>query len=150
MPYHLAQVNIGRLRFSLEDPRMAEFARALDPINQIAERSPGFVWRLKDDQGRPSSFLGPVFGPGIFVNMSVWESLESLKHYAFQSGHSAYFRRRADWFEPLGRITSALWWVRIGEHPTLEDARARYDHLLEHGPSEYAFGLKDSFDAPLE
>lgn len=71
MLYHLAQINIGRLRFPLEDPRMLEFERALDPINEIAERSPGFVWRLKDEQGRPSSFLGPVFAPEILVNMSL-------------------------------------------------------------------------------
>ena len=48
---HLAQLNIGRFRYPTDDPRMADFMNNLDLVNGLAERSKGFVWRLKDDSG---------------------------------------------------------------------------------------------------
>jgi Domain of unknown function (DUF3291) len=81
MTYHLAQINIARLRFALDDPQMAEFVAVLEPINQIAEITPGFVWRLTGDDGRSATYAQHAFDPNIIVNFSVWESLESLKHF---------------------------------------------------------------------
>src|SRR4029450_2569803 len=49
--FHLAQRNIGRLRYEVGDPRMAEFIDNLAFVNDLAERSPGFVWRYQDDSG---------------------------------------------------------------------------------------------------
>ena len=46
---HLAELNIGRFNFPTSDPRMAGFMDNLDRVNALAERSPGFVWRLKGD-----------------------------------------------------------------------------------------------------
>jgi len=51
--YHLAQVNISRLLAPIDDPLIANFKAALDPINALAESSPGFVWRLKSDGVMP-------------------------------------------------------------------------------------------------
>ena len=48
---HLAQLNIGRLRYEVGDPRMADFVDNLALVNGLAERSPGFVWRYQDDSG---------------------------------------------------------------------------------------------------
>ena len=36
---HLAQLNIGRLRYPTDDPRMADFMNNLDLVNGLAERS---------------------------------------------------------------------------------------------------------------
>ena len=47
-----ASLNIAMAIADLEDPVMADFINALDAVNGIADRSPGFVWRLKDDSGR--------------------------------------------------------------------------------------------------
>ncbi len=44
--YHVAQVNIGRVRAVLDDPQMAGFMNRLDEVNAIADNAPGFVWRL--------------------------------------------------------------------------------------------------------
>src|SRR5258707_9428018 len=52
---HLAQLNIGRIRYSLDDPRMADFVNNLDRVNAIAEHTPGFVWRLQDDSGNATA-----------------------------------------------------------------------------------------------
>ena len=48
---HLAQVNVANAIDDLESARLADFVGALDRVNAVAERSPGFVWRLKDDTG---------------------------------------------------------------------------------------------------
>src|SRR5262245_44836510 len=52
---HLAQLNIGRIRHPLDDPRMADFVNNLDRVNAIAEHTPGFVWRLQDDSGNATA-----------------------------------------------------------------------------------------------
>ena len=50
----LAQVNVGRLRAPTESPEIAEFVAALDRINALADRSPGFRWRLSADTSGPA------------------------------------------------------------------------------------------------
>ena len=47
----LAQLNIGIIKGPMDSPVMAEFAANLDRINALAERSPGFVWRLRTERG---------------------------------------------------------------------------------------------------
>ena len=150
MAFHLAQINIARLRFGLEDERMAEFVAVLEPINRIAEITPGFVWRLKSDDGRSATYAAHAFDPDVIVNYTIWESLEALKHFTYQSGHGSYFRRRLEWFVPLGKPTTAMWWVPAGEVPSVEEAKRRYDHLVEHGPSAFAFGFRDEIVPPGE
>src|SRR5688500_17840285 len=53
--YHLAQVNIARALYPLDDPRIAEFMENLARINALAEQSAGFVWRLQDEAGNATS-----------------------------------------------------------------------------------------------
>jgi len=42
--YHLAEINVARLIAPIDDPRIAGFVAQLDPINQLADQSDGFVW----------------------------------------------------------------------------------------------------------
>lgn len=65
---HLAQVNIGRIFGPMDSPVMAEFKANLDPINELAEATPGFVWRLKSDSGN-----------------------------VYKSHHLEFFKRRTEW-----------------------------------------------------
>ncbi len=148
--HHLAQLNLGLFRAPLDAAEMAEFVAALGPINAIAESSPGFVWRLKDDSGASSSYLevpgraDPLWAP----NMSVWEDFDSLKHFMYKSGHASYLRRRAEWFQKPDRPINVLWWRPAGEIPTLVDAVRRLDHLTDHGPSEQGWSLTKTFPPP--
>ncbi|MDH3740809.1 MAG: DUF3291 domain-containing protein, partial [Hyphomicrobiales bacterium] len=48
---HLAQLNVGTMLYPQDDPRMAGFMDNLDRVNAIADRAPGFVWRLQDESG---------------------------------------------------------------------------------------------------
>ncbi len=139
--YQLAQVNIARARAPLDDPIMAEFIALLDEINALADRSPGFVWRLQTESGN-AAYIRPYEDDRIIVNLSVWENVESLKHYVYRSAHTEVMRRRSQWFEKFDGPYLALWRVEIGHIPTIEEARERLDHLRKYGESDFAFSLK--------
>lgn len=127
---------------------MAEFVAALEPINAIAEASPGFVWRLTDDDGGSSSYVDIPGSddPLLIINYSIWEDLESLQHFVNKSGHVAYLRRRREWFEKLDVPTSAAWWVPYETVPDVGEAYRRVIHLQENGPTPTAFPLTKPFE----
>ena len=54
--HRLAELNIATSVADLDNPAMAGFMNALDAVNAIAERSPGFVWLLKDESGNAIGF----------------------------------------------------------------------------------------------
>ena len=118
---------------------------ALDPVNRIAERSPGFVWRLGSSQSHGATTLRDGSFP-VIVNLSVWESYEALHAFVYHSPHGAYLRRRARWFEPSPQPSTVLWWVEAGQRPTVEEALRRLRHLRAHGPSPQAFTLRRRFE----
>jgi Domain of unknown function (DUF3291) len=135
---HLAQLNVARLRYEIGDPRMADFVDNLARVNAIADRAEGFIWRLQDDTGNATNFR-PYQDPRIAINMSVWESVEALERYVWQTVHKRFYARRGEWFEkPRGRYF-VMWWVEAGHRPTIEEAMARLEHLERHGPTEQAF-----------
>src|SRR6516225_4451666 len=100
MEYHLAQVNIGRILGPMDGPVMAEFAAGLDRINALAEASEGFVWRLKDDSNNATS-ITVTEDRFLLINLSVWRTVDDLFAYVYQSAHTDYVRRRAEWFERM-------------------------------------------------
>jgi GNAT superfamily N-acetyltransferase len=138
-PFHVAQINIGTMVAPTDDPRVSEFMDGLDRINAIADESPGFVWRLQTGEGNATSIQ--IFpNPFELVNVSVWESVETLKEYVYRSDHVDFFRRRAAWFEADAKRV-ALWTVPAGEIPELDEAVRRVEFLERRGPSPYAFGF---------
>jgi hypothetical protein len=145
---HLAQLNIGRFLYPDGDPRLKEFFDNLDRINAIAERMEGFVWRLKDESNNATSFR-PFDDPAILVNMSVWKSVEALEKFVFQTAHTAIYRKKGSWFEPMTTPHFVMWWIPAGHIPTLEEAKARLDHFTKHGPSEEAFGWESAPKAAI-
>ncbi len=148
MSYHLAQVNIGRLRYPLDDERMATFTDALDPINALAEASPGFVWRLTRDDDQSSLHLSVTDDPLLAFNLTVWESVEALRAYVFESDHTKFLRRRREWFQPMDQVFTACWWIPAGRRPTVDEAMARLAELEANGPTETTFGFKPPFPDP--
>jgi Domain of unknown function (DUF3291) len=136
---HLAQLNVARLRAPEGDPQVADFFDNLLRINQLGDDSPGFVWRLQDDSGVGATDIKAWEDPLMILNLTVWESVEALKAYAYRTEHVDFFKRRLEFFEPHDGPHLALWWIREGEIPTVEDAIARLEHLAEHGPSARVF-----------
>lgn len=148
MRFHLAQVNIGRFRAPIDSPVMEGFRRQLDPINALADATPGFVWRLQTEDGNATA-IRPYEGDDLMaINMSVWESLESLQQFVYKSGHVGVLRGRKEWFAPIDAPILALWWIPAGHIPSVAEARERLKHLEEHGPTPFAFTFRTPFPAP--
>jgi hypothetical protein len=136
---HLAQINVGRLLYPQDDPRVAEFFDNLDRVNAAAERMPGFVWRLQDDSGNATS-ISAFDDPTLLLNMSVWESAEAFEKFVWQTVHAKFYRKRTGWFEQHAAPHFAMWWIEPGHIPTPAEGRARLEHLISHGSSDHAFG----------
>jgi hypothetical protein len=139
--FHIAQVNIGRIRAELDDPIMAGFVNRLEEINALADSSPGFVWRLQESTGN-ATYLRPYDDNQILLNMSVWETVEALRHYVFKTAHAEMLRQRQAWFEKFAGVYTALWWVPAGHIPGIDEAKKRLTHLEAHGPTQFAFTFK--------
>ncbi|MFI0723694.1 DUF3291 domain-containing protein [Streptomyces sp. NPDC021224] len=135
---HLAELNVATLRHPLDDPRMRDFVDLLVPVNGAADRAPGFVWRLAEE-GQPDATAMRPAGENVIVNMSVWESVESLRDFAFRSGHLDTMRRRREWFERHVEAHQVMWWIPAGHLPTVEEALERLADLRDNGPSPRAF-----------
>lgn len=142
-PRELAQLNIARLLAPIDSPELAEFVANLDRINALAESSPGFVWRLKDDTGNATGIASP-WGSGVIVNLSVWKDAESLHAFAFRSGHAEVMKRRREWFQRMAEAYLALWWVPAGHRPDVAEAARRLDHLRRNGPTPEAFTFREA------
>ena len=146
---NLAQINVGRLRYPLTDPRIAEFVDNLDGINALAESSDGFVWRLKDDAGNATGIIA-YEDPTILVNMSVWRSPEALYEFVYRTMHRRFVQRRKQWFELFGAQYMALWWVEEGHLPAIGEGQQRLAHLERFGPTAWSFNFKKPFPAAAD
>ena len=147
--YHLAQINIAKMKAPLDDPIMSEFANALDEVNRVAETSPGFVWRLQTASGNATDFR--VYSdPQILVNISVWQSVEQLKTYVYKSLHGDFFVRRRKWFEKYQGEHFAMWWIEAGHLPTVEEARDKLKYLELHGDTPECFTFAEPYSAPID
>jgi hypothetical protein len=147
MTHHLAQINLARLVAPLDDPKISEFVAQLAPINALADEAPGFVWRLKSESGNATDFAYND-DPFVIVNMSVWESIEALRTYAYKSDHAKVFRDRANWFEKMNQPNYCLWWIPIGHIPGVTGGRERLEHYQQHGATPYAFWFSQHFPQP--
>jgi Domain of unknown function (DUF3291) len=145
--HHLAQINIGRLVAPIDDPRIAEFLEQLDPINALAEKSPGFVWRLQSSSGNATD-IAYNDDPFVHINMSVWESLDALRDYVYRSQHASVLKDRAKWFEKMDKPYYCLWWIPAGHIPTVAEGRGRLEHFQLYGPKPHSFWFNKFFPQP--
>ncbi len=145
--YELAQLNIGVIKGPMDSPIMADFAANLERINALAERSPGFAWRLQTEEGDATA-IRPFENENMLVNMSVWRDVESLNKYVYNSAHVELMRRRREWFERMNEAFLVLWWVPKGHRPSVAEAIAKLEVLRAKGPSPEAFTFRQSFLPP--
>lgn len=148
--YHLAQLNIGRVLGPIGSPVMAGFVAQLDEINALADATPGFVWRLKDEGGDATAYRPYADDPTILMNMSVWESVESLREYVYQSAHRRPLKDRLQWFERPQKPHLVLWWIPAGHIPSVEEAVKRLEFRRTHGDTPVAFSFAQAFPSPEE
>jgi len=147
--YQLAQINVARMiGVNIEDPIMKEFVDNLDRVNALAENSPGFIWRLKDESNNASSF-NPFDDEQVIINISVWEDITSLENFTYRTFHTDFLKRRKEWFYKYGKVHFALWWIEKGKYPSIQDAIERLEHLQSNGATEKAFNFRDKFARPI-
>jgi hypothetical protein len=139
--HHLAELNVGRLIAPTDDPRVADFMTALDQVNGLGKRMPGFVWMMEGSgepgTGNTENNIGD--DPQFVANLTVWEDVKTLENFVWNTVHRQFYERRQEWFEVLGEMHFVMWWVPEGTEPTLEEAMARLQHLRDHGASDHAF-----------
>ena len=145
--WQLAQLNIALPAEPLTSERLASFVELLEPVNALADAAPGFVWRLQTEDGDATAVRG--FGDDrLIVNLTVWESLETLAGYVYGGFHAQVMRRRREWFVHMREAYTVLWWVAAGTRPTVIDAEQRLDALRRSGPTPYAFTFQRAFPPP--
>ncbi len=148
--FQLAQINVAKMKgVDINDPVMQEFVENLDRVNELAENSEGFVWRLKDDSNNATN-LNPYNDEQIIINISVWEDVESLEYYVYKTFHTDFLKRRKEWFYKYGKAHTTMWWIPAGKFPTVQEAVDKLDYFQENGPTKEAFSFKSRFPTPSE
>jgi uncharacterized protein DUF3291 len=145
--YEIAQLNVARAVAPLDSPALAPFMQLLDEINLLAERSPGFRWRLQGESGNATD-LRVGDDPLVIVNLTAWATVDDLFAFTYRSDHRGVFARRFEWFERWAGPSTVLWWQPAGVAPDLEDAFRRLRLLAEWGPNPNAFTFKRRFPSP--
>ena len=118
--HHLAQLNIGRIRYEVDDPRMADFVDNLDDRERARRAHRRLRLALSGRRAATRSTCGPTTAIRMMaVNMSVWENVESLEQYVWQTVHKRFYGRRHEWFETMAERYLVMWWVPAGHRPTI-------------------------------
>ncbi|XDA96786.1 DUF3291 domain-containing protein [Sulfitobacter sp. LCG007] len=139
---HLAQLNVGRLRHDPDDARIRDFVMALDRVNGLGKRMPGFVWMMEGSGEPNAGNLENNIGddPRSVANLTVWENVSALETFVWGTIHRQFYNRRAEWFEAMEDMHFVMWWVPQGHRPTLDEALGRLALLRRQGDSDAAFG----------
>lgn len=143
--FHLAQFNIAEAKAPLVSPKLEGFVQRIDEINALADLEKGFVWRLQDDSGN-AMLIQAFDNPDLLINMSIWETVEDLKRFTYQTMHKELIRDRKQWFHHIKKAYYVLWWIPVGHIPSLEEAKERLDLLRENGATAKAFDFKKVFE----
>jgi hypothetical protein len=136
---HLAQFNVATAVDDLDSDRLAGFMAAIRGVNRRADRSPGFVWRLQHEIDAATGIQARN-NPRLIVNLSVWATAENLEHFVWGSLHKKVYAKKGKWFAAPQSHHLVMWWVPIGQRPSLREAFDRLDRLDAQGPTADAFG----------
>ncbi len=150
--HHLAEFNFGTLKHDWDDPRVRGFVDGLDLVNGIAAQSPGFVWRMPDeDMDRAQNDPGGVFGGQLRIasTLSVWRDVASLEGFVWNTVHRQFYARRGEWYDAVGNSHLVLWWVPEGHRPDVAEGMARFQLREAKGDSDAAFGWAHLTEAGL-
>lgn len=146
--YNLAQINVAKMiGVSKADPIMKEFVDNLDRVYALAEKSKGFVWRKKDESNSETSF-NPYHDEQVIINISIWEDIESLEAFTYNTFHSDFIKRKREWFMKYGQSHHAMWWIPEGKITRVEECLARLKFLQKKGPTQKAFDFKNRLPKP--
>ena len=147
--YHLAQYNLARLLAPLDHPQVADFVANLHRINELGDRSPGFVWRLQTDDGTSTSVR--VRGDElVIVNFT-----SGSRSRRFSSSRTAAGTRRCTAAAANGLRRPRRRTSSSGGSPPATSRRLRrrtrgWTTCGRTGPTPYAFTFKQRYPPPGE
>ncbi len=141
----LASFNISTLLAPIDHPTIAEFTNNLDHINALGDASDGFVWRYHDASGNATA-ARPYPDARVITNLVVFRDRNSLRDFTYRTEHSSFLRQRRQWFDKMDSPVLALWWIPEGHIPTLNEGRARLDHVRMFGSTQFGFGWRDEVE----
>ena len=137
--YHLVHANVALARASLDDKIMRGFLDQVEEINLKASLSPGFV-----SQPTPSD-SGEIYQGDFLLNMSIWESVESLDAFTHSGRHAKALENRYEWFKEQSKPNYVLFWFPEGETPTELEVSKRIEYSSMYGAKAYAFNFQCYF-----
>jgi hypothetical protein len=79
------------------------------------------------------------------LNLSIWESVETLYEFTYAGRHAEVLQNRVEWFEQRDEPNYVLYWALAGEVPREEEVSRRLAHLRRLGPTPYAFNFEESY-----
>lgn len=136
----LATFNIATAKKPPGSGEMAVFESMLDAVHALAERSPGFVWRMKTEDG---SLLLDERSRDL-LNVAVFEDVAALRDFTFNTIHKKAMHRSEGLFKHP-EIYHVMWWVPDGHQPSIDECYRRLEILQTEGPSVRAFGWDEIF-----
>jgi hypothetical protein len=145
--YELAELNMGRMLAPLDSEVMRGFVEGLEPINALADTSPGFVWRLQTEDGDATAVRAWA-DDMLILNLSTWASVEALADFTYRTVHREVMVQRRNWFEKMAEAYMVLWWVPAGHRPSTAEAIDRLERLRRDGPTPEAFTFRSPFPPP--
>jgi hypothetical protein len=138
----VAHFNVARLLATPGDPRVAGFIDAVTQVNRIAERSPGYVWRLSDEDATVAgagAFQAVAVDPLLAISLSVWADAGALSNFVHRTLHGAFLRRRSEWFAPWEGPNYVIWPCDAADRPTIADGWDKLRLLADSGPTDAAY-----------
>ena len=144
--YHLAQANYGQWKQDVNKELVQEFYDRAGAIMQSAVECGGWVWSNDGGFYQDPRTVAAFDNQLIIFNMTVWETFEDLKRFVFNQVHSAVMQDRDKWFDKMPTQVSVMWWVKVGERPTIAQARENHDLIHQIGPTAQAFNFANYFD----
>lgn len=145
--YYLAQINIAKAIAPIDSEIMQGFVNQIAAINQLAEQSKGYIWRLEGAYENALA-IQAFEDSNMLINMSMWQDLQSFTDFVYKSAHKQLIKDKHQWFEKPTKPIFAMWWQKAGTYPTVEDGKNKLHHLEEHGVSETAFTMRKHFAPP--
>lgn len=140
----IAHFNVARLLHPPGDPRVAEFTTNTLRVNAVAERSPGFIWRWKDEASTvdgSGGYQAVEADPNLAISLSVWESVEAFRFFVQADGARGFPAATGGVVRALGRANYVIWPCQREAIPTVADGWARLERLANGGPSPEAYDL---------
>jgi len=144
MKHHFVQFDLAWLKNHRDHRVIFDFKNKIDPIHELADKAPGFIWRLITDSTNSTVSVASL-GEDCVFNCTVWESREAMSDWINRNEHAHALERRLLWFNHPIEPDVVMWWIPSTHTPTLEEAIDRLQFLRTHGSNPLAFTLEDKF-----